>query len=134
MNPIEALADAIMHEEGWFPGSHSNRNRNPGNLTPLNPAQPADASGFRTFSSLVDGYQALLNDLFAKFKGSHGLTGESTLLELITIYAPPPANDPEQYALNVSLWMTKALRKIIDPSSKLIEIAPAEFPPAGGAS
>ena len=131
MNPIEALADGIMHHEGWTPGSHSNRNRNPGNLRPFNPSQAEDASGFRVFTSLVDGYQALLNDLYAKFKGSHGLSAQSTLLDLLSVYAPPAENNTLDYALDVAWWMSKALQRIIDPASKLSEIAPAEFPPQG---
>src|ERR1051325_9975485 len=93
VNILEALADAFMHHEGWYPGSRSNRNRNPGNLRPFRADQPHDSQGYRIFSSLIQGYQALLEDLQAKLNGSHGLKPDSTLLNLLNVYAPAGDNN-----------------------------------------
>ena len=120
MTPLEALADAIMQFEGWKPGSRSWRNRNPGNLRPYNSSQPTDGQNYRVFPSLSDGFEALTQDLEAKFSGSHGLNHSSTLLDLLNIYAPAgDANDPSQYAEFVCLWTSKALARTITPTTTL---------------
>ena len=123
MTTLEALADAFMHHEGWFPGSRSNRNRNPGNLRPWKDGQPKDAGGYRVFPSLVDGYQALLDDLEAKIHGSHGLTPTSTLLDLLNVYAPAgDNNNPNAYAVAVAQWVSTALGKPITVKTTLKEL------------
>jgi hypothetical protein len=123
MTTLEALADAFMHHEGWFPGSRSNRNRNPGNLRPWKEGQPKDDGGYRVFPSLVDGYQALLDDLEAKLHGSHGLTYESTLLDLLNVYAPAgDNNNPNAYAVAVAQWVSTALGKPITTKTQLKEL------------
>jgi len=126
MRTVEALADAFMHHEGWFPGSRSNRNRNPGNLRAFQKSQPVDSGGYRVFASLVDGYQALLDDLSAKLNGSHGLTKESSLLDLLNIYAPAgDNNNPSAYAVAVAQWATTALGKPITVHTTLGELQTA---------
>jgi hypothetical protein len=123
ISPLEALADAFMHHEGWYPGSRSNRNRNPGNLRPWKEGQAKDDGGYRVFVSLIDGYQALLNDLEAKLHGSHGLTLDSTLLDLLNIYAPAgDNNNPNAYALAVAQWVSTALGKPITTKTQLKEL------------
>lgn len=120
---LEALADAFMHHEGWFPGSRSNRNRNPGNLRPFRSDQLKDGDGYRVFPSLVFGYQALLDDLTAKLQGSHNLTSASILLDLLNVYAPAgDHNDPSSYALAVAQWMSTALGKHITINTTLGEL------------
>lgn len=123
MTTLEALADAFMHHEGWFPGSRSNRNRNPGNLRPWKDGQPKDDGGYRVFPSLVEGYQALLDDLEVKLHGSHGLTPNSTLLDLLNIYAPAgDNNNPNAYATAVAQWVSTALGKPITTKTTLKEL------------
>lgn len=123
MTTLEALADAFMHHEGWYPGSRSNRNRNPGNLRPWKDGQLKDDGGYRVFSSLVEGYQALLDDLRVKLQGSHGLKPESTLLDLLNIYAPAgDNNNPNAYALAVAQWVSVALGKPITTKTTLKEL------------
>lgn len=136
--PLEAVADAMMHREGWAPGSHSYRNRNPGNLRPSSPMQPRDEQNYRVFNSLGAGYTALLSELTAKFTGAneHGIGPSSTLQELIDVYAPrADKNDPSSYALDVAHWCTIVLGRTITVASKLVEIWPGatmhEAPPAG---
>jgi hypothetical protein len=121
MSPLEALADAIMQFEGWRRDTRSWRNRNPGNLRPTNPTQ-LSLSGYRVFESLADGFSALLEDLRAKFNGSHGLTSESTLLDLLNIYAPAgDANDPSGYTKFVCGWTSYVLQRNITPQTTLGE-------------
>jgi hypothetical protein len=123
---LEALADAFMHHEGWFPGSRSNRNRNPGNLRAFQKSQPVDDGGYRIFTSLPEGYQALLDDLSAKLHGSHGLNSTSTLLDLLNIYAPAgDNNNPSAYAVAVAQWATAALSKPITVHTTLGELQTA---------
>ena len=119
---LEALADAIMHHEGWYPGSRANLNRNPGNLRPARAGDVVDALGFRVFPSLVDGYAALLADLTIKVTGhsSHGLTPDSTLNDLFDVYAPRlDKNDPNAYAVAAAQWCTQALERLCTPDTTL---------------
>lgn len=138
MDPIEAVADAIMAYEGWKPGSVSYRNRNPGNLRSSQFATYVGVDGFAEFDSLVNGYIGLKGDLRAKFSGKneHGITGDTTLLGLMQVYAPAAdKNVPLAYAQFVAHWVTLALGQEIHTSTTLREIAPevcgsAPAPPA----
>jgi len=122
MTPLEALADAIMQFEGWFPRSRSWRNRNPGNLRPYSVIQAKDADGYRVFESMADGWTALRLDLRAKFEGSHGLTEDSTLLDLLNIYAPAgDANNPTNYTNFVCKQTSLSLNRAITPTTTLKE-------------
>lgn len=82
------------------------RNNNPGNLRFIgqNGAQQGDG-GFAKFADPTSGFNALVGDLKSKMTGatSTGLTGNSTLQDLIGIYAPKgDGNDPVGYAQFVS--------------------------------
>jgi hypothetical protein len=123
MSPLEALADAIMQFEGWKQGSRSWQNRNPGNLRPAGGASVlTDDSNYRIFSSLSEGFAALVDDLQAKFNGSHGLTPQSTLLDLLNVYAPAgDANNPNTYTQFVCTWTSRALNQNITPATTLEE-------------
>lgn len=104
----EAIADAITQYEGWKAGSRSNRNRNPGNLRPSAAGQPVDAQGYRIFSTLADGYNALKADIASKLCGAdkHGIGPRSTLNDFFKVYAPSADdNDPLKYAGFVSRWL-----------------------------
>lgn len=122
LTPLEALADAISAFEGNNkPGSRPNRNRNPGNLRPYpGYTGPTDGENYRVFDSHVKGYQALLDDLTAKLHGSHGLTPQSTIFDLLNIYAPAgDHNNPTNYAKFVVWWLTIALGKSITLTTTL---------------
>jgi hypothetical protein len=122
MTPLEALADAVMMFEGWHRDSRSWRNRNPGNLRPLNSTVPHDNENYRIFVSLAQGFQALLDDLAAKFDGSHNLTGQSTMLDLLNVYAPAgDHNSPSTYCLFVTRWVSAALNRQIDSRTTLAD-------------
>jgi hypothetical protein len=121
MQPIEALADAIMQFEGWHRDSRSWRNRNPGNLRPAGGVSVyTDADNYRVFTSLAEGFDALLADLRAKFGGSHNLKPESTLLDLFNCYAPAgDANNPSAYTQFVCGWTSHILGRSVTPSTTL---------------
>lgn len=108
MTGLEAFADAIMHEEGWAPGSRAHRNRNPGNLRPYAVGQAKDADNYRIFPSLADGWNALLVQLSEYFTGAnkHGIGPESTIFELMSKYAPSAdSNDPLRYANSICSYL-----------------------------
>lgn len=122
MTPLEALADAISQFEGWHKDSRSWRNRNPGNLRPYAQGQATDGENYRVFASLVEGWQALTDDLTAKLNGSHSLTLDSTLLDLLNVYAPAgDANNPNAYTQFVCSWTSHALGKPVAPGTTLRE-------------
>lgn len=129
MSPLEAMADAIMCFEGWIPkgennavpnGSRSWRNRNPGNLRPFNTGQARDSDNYRTFSSLSDGYVALVADLSRKLMVDFAPT--NTLLDVMNKYAPTgDANNPTQYTIFICHRLTLALGRIISPTTMISE-------------
>lgn len=130
MDGLEAVADAIMHYEGWMPGSRSNRNRNPGNLRSSHLKIGEDPQGYAIFHSLPNGYEALLQDLEAKFTG-HTVTGlkpDSTVLQLFEDYAPSSDhNYPQRYAEFVAEWVSRALNRTVSTATRLQDI----WTPAG---
>jgi len=75
MNPLEAIADAIMEFEGWKPGSRSYRNRNPGNLEH---GAKVGSKGCDVFPTFVEGYAALLRELTYKFSAITGTASAPT--------------------------------------------------------
>ena len=77
------------------------------------------------FASFVDGYDALLDDLRAKFTGhtESGLGPGSSLLGFFRAYAPSSDhNYPDQYAVFVAHWLTVALRFPVGLNTTLAEI------------
>ena len=111
---IQKLADAIQQEEGYYEGSRSYRNKNPGNLrfsmltTALGFAFTAklgamrnDKDNFAVFPTYEKGYEALCEFLKLacedKLKDYHQAR---SLRQFIQVYALPPASHP--YAENVA--------------------------------
>ncbi len=76
------------------------RNNNPGNIR-------QGSNGFRTYSSMEEGYGALVNQLGLYQEGdSAHTTGNETLLEAMKIYAPSSDNNnPTAYANRVAKAM-----------------------------
>lgn len=67
---LEALAEAVAHVSGYgIPGSSRYLARNPGGLKSFSPKHTSDEQGNRVFSSLIDGWQALLFDTALKLQG-----------------------------------------------------------------
>lgn len=117
MDPIEAVADAIMKFEGWAPGTVSYRNRNPGNLE--------NTGAYVHYNTFIEGYSALLQDLRDKFVGrtTTGLGPDSTILQLMMKYAPPADGNPTvAYTNFICSWLAKALGVSVTPTTKLKEL------------
>ena len=104
------LAKAIQKHEGWFKGSRSQRNNNPGNLR-SSPFQSGIRDNFSYFKNFDTGWHALIWDIDWKFTGrtSSRLNGNSTLLEFFQVYAPAgDNNNPKAYVLAVVADLRKA--------------------------
>ena len=111
-NPkIQALMLAIAEHEGWEPpapgklpnGSRAYRHHNPGNLR-RSPYAHSIVDNFAVFSSDFVGFMALHWDIMQKARGQTvtGLTGQSTIRDLIYVWAPPSDNnDTEAYVQSV---------------------------------
>jgi hypothetical protein len=123
---IERLMMAIAIQEGWTPpspgdptgGSRSYQNHNPGNLR-ASPFAYEIQDGYAVFKNDEIGRMALQYDLMQKAKGntSTGLNGNSTLAQLIAVWAPAgDGNDPNAYLQNVC-----TLAALV-PSMKLSEL------------
>lgn len=89
----------------------ANRNNNPGNLIFLGQAgatedissRTKDRPGFARFSTPRDGVVALMNDIELKKTGksSTGITGDTTIADYISKYAPKTENNTRQYVINM---------------------------------
>lgn len=94
---INAWADRITQHEGWYPGSRSYRNNNPGNLE-INGDLGRDSGGYGVFSSYNAGRNALIADLTAKVRKY----GSWSLYQVMARYAPPSENNTQAYAQTVA--------------------------------
>lgn len=132
ISPLEYVADAIMSFEGWAAGTRSQRNRNPGNLREGANMVGTDGENYAVYESLIDGYDDLLHDLECKFTGEnhHGLGPESTVAELMAVYAPESDNNqPLKYAFFLSKYVSRCMVRTISPATKLKEIYPVVASP-----
>lgn len=98
---VKALASAIQTFEGFYPGSRSYRNNNPGNLKFA--SQPGavaqDDKGFAVFDSYTSGWNALIALIYRRIQ-QHPTW---TVLDFFMSYAPPSDNNPtQQYAQTVA--------------------------------
>ena len=125
---ILKLARAIVEHEGWSPQNSSRnvqsqpsvsyRNHNGGNLR-ASPFALGTRDGFAFFVDDSTGFFALVWDLWKKCNGqtSTGLTGESSLEDLLNKYAPPSENDTKAYVH--AIWLatgfdtTKPLKEFV---------------------
>lgn len=109
MNHIEKMAQAIQEHEGYFQGSRSFRNKNPGNLkfTPYTKqlgAITSDPDGFARFANIAQGIKALIqlitdakNGLLKSYKP------DMTLLQFFEVYAPDSdGNNSKSYAKRIA--------------------------------
>lgn len=99
---LHALALSMQAQEGYYKNSRSWRNRNPLNLrsSPLADGNDRpDGSGLASFNDYFTGLAAALRDLWGKCVGysSTGLDRESTVREMLAVWAPPNENDTEVY-------------------------------------
>lgn len=108
MNPlaVTAVANAIQTQEGFYPGSVSYTNNNPGNLMYAGQAgATAGPGGFAVFSTYAAGYQALQNQITLDAVRGTDANGMpvNTLGDLISSWAPASAgNDTASYISSVT--------------------------------
>jgi len=98
-----AWAKAIQQFEGWFEGSLSQKNNNPGNLR-AGKGQIGVYKNFAVFENYEAGFNALLNQLrVSATSNGPSYNSEMTLLEFFSVYAPSADNNhPRQYATFVA--------------------------------
>ena len=109
-------AEAIKIEEGWFRGSRSQRNNNPGNLKYSNltaslGAYLKDKDNFAIFRSEEAGFNALCSFLVMACENRLKPYKNVSLKQFSQIYANPPS---DKYARNVA----KALNVSVDTPIK----------------
>ncbi|TAJ99768.1 hypothetical protein EPO44_10225 [bacterium] len=99
----------MQRQEGFFPGSRSYRNNNPGNIWDglaegkarrIWPDIPVDSEGFLIFPTYEAGRAAFERQL--SIKVNRGLSLEGLLAE----WAPASENDTAAYVRNVSGWLS----------------------------
>ena len=97
---IVTFADAIQAFEGWFTGSRSWRNKNPGNLRRSSRATGKDKDGFCIFPNVETGFNALCHQIQIACDGrSTVYKPTDTILQFLEKYAPSSdGNYPEIYA------------------------------------
>ena len=97
-NPkLDLFCRAIQEFEGYYPGSRSFINRNPGNIRFLNQltAIGQDNLGFCIFPTYEAGYQALKNLIIAACSGkSRVYFPTMSILAFFNKYAPESDNNP----------------------------------------
>lgn len=114
---LQSLAQAHQKHEGWYPGSLSQRNNNPGNLRltayqrKVYGAVPGDRN-FARFTSYEAGLQALMDDLRAKINGQSAhidYRRNPTFLTYVRVYAPSDdGNNPNSYTQSLIHSMADA--------------------------
>ena len=113
LGDINTVAQTIQQVEGYYPGSVSYTNNNPGNLKYAGQAGATlGANGFAVFSSYDAGYQALVNQI--NLDASRG----QTIAQFTSIYAPAADNNnPTSYAQTIA---NAAGLSVNDPLSEAI--------------
>lgn len=109
-NLLNAMCLAIQKHEGWYPGSRSYRNNNPGNLVYVGqPGATKEKNGrFCVFATYEDGFAALKNMILNAAKGkSKVYRSDMNLNEFFGVYAPDhDNNDSLRYAKVVAQAMS----------------------------
>ena len=120
MNKIQEFAEAIKKHEGWFEGSRSWRNKNPGNLrySKQKKCVGKDKDGFAIFSTFEAGLEALYHQITIACDGrSKVYTPNDTIYDFFAKYAPSwDNNNSGKYAEYVSKELD------IDPHSPIKEL------------
>jgi hypothetical protein len=108
---IEAVAEAIAQTSGYnIPDSPVHAARNPGALPAFSPTHVRDTNGYRIFSSVLDGLQALMYDVELKMTGKarSKLQPTNTLADFAVAFGQP--------ATAAQAWSKFLRRALCDPS------------------
>lgn len=109
MSLVYTFAKAIKEHEGFFDGSLSFRNNNPGNLKFAGQAGAvkADEKGFAVFGTYQQGWDALVRQIEIAASGKSSVYRPSmTIREFFKKYAPlENGNTPEKYAEFVAKFL-----------------------------
>lgn len=124
---LKTVADKIQSIEGWYPGSVSYRNNNPGNLrypTPILGATSVDQNGFLVFPDYATGRAAEEHQI--TLDASRGMS----ILDFTNKYAPASdSNDPSSYAASIAdasgVSMNDPLSAAIDSSGSPLSFLPS---------
>ncbi len=127
---VNAIAAAIQNQEGYYPGSRSYRNNNPGNLVYVGQAgATSDPDGFAVWPTYAAGLQGEKNQIVLDATRGADVNGNPiyTLADLITSWAPPGKNDTAGYLAAVSAQTG------YDPSAPLSSLGSgSSYSAAGG--
>jgi len=102
---LEKWADAIQWYEGWYEGSRSYRNNNPGNIKFVGQKRAIGSDGiFCIFATYEDGRQELIDLLIRAATGkSKFYNPEMTIIEFYNVYAPSSDNNnPNAYGTAIA--------------------------------
>ena len=146
MSFLQDLALAHRKHEGWYPGSVSQRNNNPGNLRLT--AYQARVYGatkgernFARFPTYAAGFAALTDDLRAKLTGYSAHINYSknpTFLDYVKVYAPKDdgnnpssyaqalLNDLQRYGIRLDTPLSTLAGLIQGPQEPVMNLSPAE--------
>lgn len=120
VSKLDLFCKAIEKYEGYYPGSRSYRNNNPGNLhyASQQGTTGKDDKGFAVFDTYESGYRALKNQIKLAILGkSKYYKPEMTIIEFFSVYAPShDNNDPNSYALFVAKEVG------VNPQTKIREL------------
>ena len=128
---LRDLALAHQRHEGYFPGSRSYRNNNPGNLRA---GPPSDDKAFTIFPTYEAGFNAMKYDLKVKILGLAGSVrrymeregktyDQLVFQEYVAIYAPSAdSNNPVNYCNQLCLDMKKYNLSPSTPLSVMAEL------------
>jgi hypothetical protein len=127
---VNSISAAIQEHEGYYSGSRSYRNNNPGNLRYVGQlGASSDPDGFAVFGSYAAGLQALKNQITLDATRGSDAAGRpvATVGDLITSWAPPSENDTGSYVAAVSAQTG------YDPSAPLSSLGSgSSYSPAAG--
>jgi hypothetical protein len=125
---LKDLALGHQAHEGWYPGSRSYRNNNPGNLRA---GKPSDEGGFTVYATYEKGLAALESDLTAKICGRSrhiNYSDNPTFLTYVKVYAPSDdGNDPKGYCQQLCRALSRYNVQPNTPLSKLCQIVNGEI-------
>jgi hypothetical protein len=104
---VDSLAAAIQTQEGYYPGSLSYQNNNPGNLVYVGqPGASPGAGGFASFNTYANGLSALKNQITLDATRGTDANGNpiTDVADLLNSWAPAsdPRNNPDAYIASVT--------------------------------